>query len=501
MRLVTKLVVLLVLGMTGLLAIDAFLSIRREIALVQEDMRVDARRIGHAVRDAAERVRSVEGASGSETLLEGISRETHPVRVRWVWLDAGPEDRHLPEAPAEDIAPLLRGEDVTVRGESAAGGPVLHTYIPLPKETGRTTALEITESLATMNAELRALVVRGVALVAAVIALGAILVFLAGVRLVGRPLDALLAKIARTSRGDLSGPLVLRNGDELDDVAEGLNAMCERLAEAQRRTREETARRIDALNALRHADRLRSVGRLAAGIAHELGTPLNVVSGRAAEIAAGDLGPGEIRTSAEVIRAQSERISRTVRQLLDFARREPVTRRRVDLRACVRRTVDLLAPLGRVKGVEVRMADNGAAGGAGPGGGFAEADPSQIDQVLTNLVQNAVQATPHGGTVRVGLDMQRAHAPGETAAHDAEYVRLFVEDDGHGIAEADIQRLFEPFHTTKDVGEGTGLGLSIVYSIVEDHGGWIDVTSTPGAGSRFSVYLPQQGKPAPVEAA
>ena len=501
MRLVTKLVVLLVLGMTGLLALDAFLSIRREISIVDEDMRLDARHIGNAIRTAVERVREVEGADGSRRVLDGLALEPHAVRVRWVWLDAPPEDPHLPSVPAEALAPLLRGQELSIRSDSPDGGPFLHTYVPLPSETERTTALEISESLQPLNERVRALIVRGLGLVLGVVALGALLVVVAGVRLVGTPLRALLEKIRRTSSGDLSAPIVLHNGDELDEVAMNLNEMCERLAESQQRTREETAKKIEAVNALRHADRLRTVGRLAAGVAHELGTPLNVVSGRAAEIAGGGLTSGETEASAAIIRSQAERITRTVRQLLDFARRGSPTRDRVDLRECARRTVSLLAPLGRVKGVEVRMAAEDAADGAGDAGVFALADGAQIDQVLTNLVANAVHATPPGGQVRVGMERQRAHDPSDRTGRETEYVRMYVEDDGHGIAEADIQRLFEPFYTTKDVGEGTGLGLSIVYSIVEDHGGWIDVTSTPGVGSRFSVYLPQLGAATPVEAA
>jgi signal transduction histidine kinase len=116
-------------------------------------------------------------------------------------------------------------------------------------------------------------------------------------------------------------------------------------------------------------------------------------------------------------------------------------------------------------------------------------DEAQVQQVITNLVLNAIQDTGNGG--RVEIDIGRVHAakPGG-AAEERNYVRLAVVDEGIGIAPENLARIFEPFFTTKDVGEGTGLGLSVCYGIVEEHGGWIGVDSTVGKGSLFTVYLP-----------
>jgi signal transduction histidine kinase len=114
-------------------------------------------------------------------------------------------------------------------------------------------------------------------------------------------------------------------------------------------------------------------------------------------------------------------------------------------------------------------------------------DEGQVQQALTNLVLNGIQAMPNGGHLRIALQRERACPD---SGIEGEYARLSVADEGTGIAAADLPRVFEPFFTTKDVGEGTGLGLSVSYGIVEEHGGWIAVESQPGKGSRFSILLP-----------
>jgi signal transduction histidine kinase len=118
------------------------------------------------------------------------------------------------------------------------------------------------------------------------------------------------------------------------------------------------------------------------------------------------------------------------------------------------------------------------------------ADSSQIQQVLTNLLINAFHAMPDGGTVKLDIRRQTAQPPTATDGPSCDCVRIDVQDEGVGISPDDLEQVFDPFFTTKDIGEGTGLGLSITHGIVREHGGWIDVKSQPGKGTRFSVYLP-----------
>jgi signal transduction histidine kinase len=240
---------------------------------------------------------------------------------------------------------------------------------------------------------------------------------------------------------------------------------------------------------LRHADRLTTVGKLASGMAHELGTPLNVVAGRARLIAGGEVDGDEAKKSAQVVLDQADRMTRLIRQLLDFARPRAPKKEPTDLRALASRVTSLLGPIAQKAGVSVSVT-------AGGDDAFAEVDEGQLTQVATNLVLNAIQATPSGGKVELAVTRGEETPPadlGSKAGAPRTFVRLEVADTGSGMDAATRARVFEPFFTTKPVGDGTGLGLSVSWGIVREHGGWISVESEPGRGSKFSVHLPAGG--------
>ena len=180
-------------------------------------------------------------------------------------------------------------------------------------------------------------------------------------------------------------------------------------------------------------------------------------------------------------------MTKIIRGLLEFARRGAATKRRTDLDDLARKAVALLAPLSKKRGIALRVE-----GAESPR--ILYADAGQIEQVLTNLMVNAVDATPEGGAVVIDIDEEDATPPAGNDAKPGVYLRLDVRDQGTGIRKEDLERVFEPFFTTKDVGEGTGLGLSVAHGIVHDHGGWIAVDTVegePNHGSCFSVYLPK----------
>jgi signal transduction histidine kinase len=185
-----------------------------------------------------------------------------------------------------------------------------------------------------------------------------------------------------------------------------------------------------------------------------------------------------------------ERISRIIRQLLDFARGRNagrsvhrLTQDAVDLRALARSTMALVRPLADKTNVALG-ADEGEPV-------TAEVDGVLIQQVLLNLVMNAVQAMPGAGEVRISVGVEHAKPPLSLEGPLTDYAHIAVEDRGTGIAPEVLPRIFEPFFTTKGVGQGTGLGLSVSYGIVREHGGWMTVESHLGQGTRFGVYLPR----------
>jgi signal transduction histidine kinase len=229
---------------------------------------------------------------------------------------------------------------------------------------------------------------------------------------------------------------------------------------------------------LRHAERLNTLGKLAAGVAHELGTPLNVIVGHAERVADGHVEGARARQAARTILAQSERMEAIVQQLLQFGRRGRSGRGRADLRAVARATVELLQGIARGAGVELEVDVPDAPL-------WTEMDPNEMEQVLANLALNAVQASKRGASVRIEC------GAGVDRGRNAVWAR--VHDEGEGIAAEHVTQVFDPFFTTKDVGQGTGLGLSIAYGIVDEHGGRIDVVSLRGKGSTFTVVLPAAG--------
>ncbi|MEZ4299862.1 MAG: histidine kinase dimerization/phospho-acceptor domain-containing protein [Polyangiaceae bacterium] len=203
-----------------------------------------------------------------------------------------------------------------------------------------------------------------------------------------RPLQALVTQARRIGEGDLSGRLAIAQEDEMGELGREMNAMCERLAGAQARVLAETSQRIAALTQLRHADRLTTVGKLASGVAHELGTPLNVVGGRA-KLILQEPGQAEaVAHSARIISEQAERMTRIIRQMLDFARRRGPQKETVDLAELSARTAAMLEPMGRKHGASIVVEPGGEA--------KTEADPAALEQVLTNLIVNAIQAMPEG---------------------------------------------------------------------------------------------------------
>jgi signal transduction histidine kinase len=308
--------------------------------------------------------------------------------------------------------------------------------------------------------------------------------------MVGRPLAKLAQKARSIGAGDLSGTLNLRQRDEIGELAREIDAMCGRLVQARSSLAGETEARLRAMEQLRHADRLATVGKLASGIAHEVGTPLGVALVRANMISSGRIGGEEAREGARIIGEQVERIARIIRQLLDFARGQLVRppgegarREPVDVAGLVEKTLSLVRPLADKRQLTIDLH-------AAPGLPKPRLDEGQIQQVLLNLLVNSIYASDHPGKVMVDVSLVNTTAPADLGGAKGEYLCLSVADQGVGIPAEVLPRIFEPFFTTKGVGEGAGLGLSVAYGIVREHGGWIDVQSAAREGSRFSIYLP-----------
>jgi signal transduction histidine kinase len=271
--------------------------------------------------------------------------------------------------------------------------------------------------------------------------------------------------------------LAVPQRDEIGVLAHELDTMCAQLEEA-------VDARAAALVRLQHADRLATVGQLASGVAHELGTPLNTVALRAKISEDPDLSPERRRTNASIMVEECTRMASIIRQLLDFARPTKVERSPVWLPDIVENAVRLLDPVAHKAHVLLEAQPY-----HGDTSMHVQGNAHQLIQVVTNLLVNAIHAQPDGGHVHLRI---RNVSEGKSGLPEGAppMVRLDVIDQGMGIAQENLPHVFDPFFTTKEVGQGTGLGLSVAYGIVRDHGGWVDVRSVVGVGTTFSVYLP-----------
>jgi PAS domain S-box-containing protein len=249
---------------------------------------------------------------------------------------------------------------------------------------------------------------------------------------------------------------------------------------------------------LRQAGKLEAVNQLAGGVAHDFNNLLTAVLGNLALAQQALPADHPVRELLAASDQAAWRAAELTRQLLGFARRTTVRLEPADVAVSVAETVAILR---RTIDPRITIAVRPA-----PDAGTVHADLSQITQVLMNLCLNARDVMPDGGTLTLAtaaVDVSAAQAARHVDARPGPAVRLTVADTGAGIAADVLPRIFEPFFTTKGPGLGTGLGLAMVHGIVQQHGGWVEVQSTPGRGTRFDVYLPRTGRPsaAPAPAA
>jgi PAS domain S-box-containing protein len=241
---------------------------------------------------------------------------------------------------------------------------------------------------------------------------------------------------------------------------------------------------------LRQAEKMEAVGRLAGGIAHDFNNILGGILGYAEMLVeTAEAGSSQRRYAQNVLTAAT-RASALVEQILSYSRSQRGKRIPVELDRIVAETLELVrGSLAHGIRLETRLPEASL---------YVVGDPTQLHQIMMNLCTNAIHAMGEHGTLRVSLepaDVDADRVFQHTTLHAGRYARLLVEDNGSGMDAATLTHLFEPFFTTKEVGKGTGLGLSLVYGIVTDSAGAVDVTSTPGHGSCFAIYLPRVDSP------
>ena len=327
---------------------------------------------------------------------------------------------------------------------------------------------------------------RGLASLAVVglLALGA--AWTLGNRLVVRPVRELIDGAERLAGGDLAAQVPVRGNNELSDLATSFNSMSSALREQQALT-EQARKEQEAVEAqLRQAQKMEAVGQLTGGVAHDFNNLLTIILGNS-EILVDELtaDPGQ-RKMAETIFNAAERGAGLTQLMLSFARRQPMDPSTFELNGLVEKMGTLMSrTIGADIDIKFDLAD---------GIGKVTTDPRQLETALLNLVVNARDAMPDGGGLTIetsDVDVSEDYAAQNIGITPGRYVLLALSDTGSGIPPDILNRVLEPFFTTKEVGKGTGLGLSMVYGFVKQSNGHLKIYSEVGHGTTIKIYLPR----------
>ncbi len=305
---------------------------------------------------------------------------------------------------------------------------------------------------------------------ALILGLGAIIILITRWNIT-QPLQKLVGAARQLGAGDLRLRIEPSGVPDLDQLIEELNRMAVGLEE-QHLSREEFYRqKLELERGLRHAEKLASVGQLTSGMAHEIGTPLNVISGRAEQLLSRMAKDNPDRKGLESIIGQSEQIAELINRLLAFSRQDIKCWETIDLADLLHESLSLCTMRfsRREKNIDLQLELNVSQ---------MTADTNAMRQLFVNLMLNSIQAISTQGQIKVSSSLTEGR------------INIVFEDNGPGIPAKLHEKVFDPFFTSKDVGEGTGLGLYIVANIVEEHGGHIRVDDRPGGGVRFTLSFP-----------
>lgn len=363
--------------------------------------------------------------------------------------------------------------DLDAEGAGAyveAGGRRVYSYfVPLTSPGGRIEGLvQVTRRHSDIEETVRRVRLEVAGVFGVVWILTAMLVVATYHGAIGRHIGRLSAAMAGVERGRRDALVEERGPREMAAMAGSFNRMVLGVRRAEQEVESRRRRETGLQDQLRRSEKLAAIGRLAGGVAHELGTPLAVVDGMAQRLAR----RGDEDGVAGSIRGEVRRMERIVRQLLEFGARESGDRQDVSAGPVMVSAAGAVRDEAVARQVALRVVEP-------PSPVRFRADGRRLESALVHLLRNAIQAVEVGGQVRVWAEAM----PGRR-------VRFVVDDDGGGIPESVHRRMFEPFFTTKRTGEGSGLGLAVVHAVAEEHGGSVDVTPSPLGGARFALVVP-----------
>jgi signal transduction histidine kinase len=500
-----KIIIFAALAFISVVTVSTFIAMLLTRTMVEEEIYLKALAQARATAHQVVSRRSLEDPAVLLGELRQMERDFPGVQQADVYLHA-PEHRLLattaPQAAhleLDDIPGIEkynefeRPDEDTVTIETPGGKSwVIGTTI---RDHDRPIAcLNLTVSKSKTSTVTRGLVLRNLVLTLASLALVVLVIHVFFLKRVRGPVKEMIRVMERAEGGQLNVRAGAVGEDEIGQLAEHLNRMLVRIenfnTELGRKVEEATAelaRRNEELarinqelfetqRTLARSERLAVAGQLAASLAHEIGTPLNSISGHVQLLARRAAGDEGLARRLQVIDNQIEHIVRTVKQLLSWTHTLELHAELTDVRSVLEEALLLSSPALQHRNIRVRKEF---------ASGVPEiyADAGYLRQVFLNLINNSMDAMPHGGEIRVGL------APGP----DGKALRVDLADTGHGMAPETLAHIFEPMFTTKRMGTGSGLGLAICDQIIRQHAGSIRVESESGRGTRFTILLPLDG--------
>ena len=506
MKLGTKLIVWLVATVIVTMLVHGYWSIQQDRENVLREMRVGMTGLSRSIQAA---LRYIYGDTGdiqaTQNFIDGVARKGNihgivvynrlaEAIVTSVSLTGSWEYSDLDPAPVLEIDPrpvLASGKSVEGYRENPVH-PVYFRIEPILDSRNQIAGAFVLGRRGTgYNLTLQSRRDRIILTTFILIALLTSVILILVRRNVSRPIGELIDRIRTIGQGHWERRIDVRGKDEISSLASEFNQMCERLEDLYGRLVKEQQDRLSLERGLRESDKLASVGQLAAGLAHEIGTPLNIIGGRAEFLLRRPRSEEELSQNLQIIRSQIDRITGIVRQLLEFSRRREPAFRSLEMLPLLKKVIGLLEHKILDRGVHVKIQITETLPAI-------QADPDQLQQVFINLFLNSLQALQSGGTIKISASMVPA---GSRNGAGNDRLSIEFEDNGGGIPAEHLSQVFDPFFTTKDVGEGTGLGLSVSYGIIKDHGGEIRVESQPGRFTRFTISLPAHGHQTQSDAA
>jgi signal transduction histidine kinase len=479
MSIAKKVTLVVSLLCAALLAGTAYgLLMLRELE-VREQVRTQAQLLARALKLSAESALETSQQLGA---IQSLAAGSAEMGITFYGLDG----RAVVPAPREE-APVSSGRVLRVmernQPEEELSGNAYAYRVPLVYRERVVGAMELNAVIAAPAWPRTSLLVGG-----GMLAVFALLVGFFSRRSIGRPIDQLMDGMDHVIRGDLTVALPLDRNDEIGRIAYRFNEMTAQLRDAQEEIHRSADAKLSLEQRLRQSEKLATIGQLSAEIAHEVGTPLNVIGGRARTLERKADQPAEVLKNSHIIADQADRITKIIQRMLDLSRARSPERTQVDLGRIIDDALSFLEYQIERSGVQVVRQTTALPAVKG--------DADGLQQVFINLVVNAVQAMPSGGTLTIAAREERRRKVGLDLAPPQQFLAVEISDTGDGIPEEEHGKIFEPFYSTKRRGEGTGLGLTVVHGIVKEHDGWIEVERAQPRGTIFRVYLPTEEQPA-----